>query len=450
MTATCDPTIQNLNLRQIMASFAYLAYCGQGITDKSNLAHLEAEILGLIEQAMPQIPPIAAPNPLWNVVWGPAVFTMPGALYQDNMMFVVQNQADKTQFAIAIRGTNFVSDLDWLMEDLDILQLIPWPPALYGAAKTGAAKTGAAKTGAAKTGAAKTGAAKTGAAKTGAISESTSIDLQILLAMKSRMPNGDVRTLQEFFLKDMTPRFPTGINLCVTGHSLGGCVAGTLALYLRDNPASWDATKNSFVCCITFAAPSAGNVDFATYSDGQFADQSKQFPGWDQTLGTNFDAVRCTLDVAWMAWQTHYVVIAGSEWYPPLLNIYKPTLYFYNAYGGTAFSSALTDLICPTLQDIMGPLNYKQVVAGATPLTGTFNGDPPKYWDYLSVFLEAFYAQAKYQHGSSYPCLLCVPQLNDSTIIVTQTPPSSSRIFSERLWQRVGKLVGGGAKRSPD
>ena len=68
MTATCDPTIQNLNLRQIMASFAYLAYCGQGITDKSNLAHLEAEILGLIEQAMPQIPPIAAPNPLWKVV----------------------------------------------------------------------------------------------------------------------------------------------------------------------------------------------------------------------------------------------------------------------------------------------------------------------------------------------------------------------------------------------
>jgi hypothetical protein len=425
MTATCDPTIQNLNLRQIMASFAYLAYCGQGITDKSNLAHLEAEILGLIEQAMPQIPPIAAPNPLWKVVWGPAVFTMPGALYQDNMMFVVQNQADKTQFAIAIRGTNFVSDLDWLMEDLDIPQLIPWPPALYGAAKTGAANTGA-------------------------ISESTSIDLQILLAMKSRNAKGIEMNLLEFFLKDVTPQFATGINLCVTGHSLGGCVAGTFALYLKENPASWDATKNSLVCCITFAAPSAGNADFATYSDGQFADQSKQFPGWDQTLGTNFDAVRCTLDVAPMAWLTSSVVITGSDWYPPLLNIYKPTLYFYNAYGGTAFSSALADLICPTLQDIMAPLNYQQVVAGATPLTGTFNGDPPKYWDYLSVYLEAFYAQAKYQHGSSYPCLLCVPQLNDSKIIVTQTPPSSSRIFSERVWQRVGKLVGGGAKRSPD
>ncbi len=424
MTATCDPTIQNLNLRQIMASFAYLAYCGQGITDNSNRWHLEAEILALIEQAMPQIPPIAAANPIWSVVWGPAVFTMPGALYQDNMMFVVQNQADKTQFAIAIRGTNFVSDLDWLMEDLDILQLISWPPALFGAAKNGTANTGA-------------------------ISESTSIDLQILLAMKSRMPNGDETCLLKF-LQRMTPQFPTGISLCVTGHSLGGCVAGTLALYLKENQTYWDATKNSLVCCITFAAPTAGNADFATYSDGQFADQSKQFPGWDQTLRTNFDAVRCTLDVAPMAWQTYSVVITGSDSYPPLLNIYKPTLYFYNAYGGTALSSALTDLICPTLKGIMAPLNYQQVVAGATPLTGTFQGDPPAYWDYLSVYLEAFYAQAKYQHGSSYPCLLGVPQLNDSTIIVTQTPPSSSRIFPERVWQRVGKLVAGGGKRSPD
>jgi len=414
MTATCDPTIQNLNLRQIMASFAYLAYCGQGIVSQTE-AEIEAEILQLIVQAMPKIPPIAVPNPLWNVVWGPAVFTMPGALYQDNMMFVVQNQGDKTQFAIAIRGTNFVSDLDWLMEDLDILQLIPWPGVTNAA-----------------------------------ISESTSIDLQILLAMKGKNAKGIEMKLLEFFLKDVTPQFSTGINLCVTGHSLGGCVAGTLALYLKDNQASWDAAKNSLVCCITFAAPSAGNAEFATYSDGQFADQSKQFPGWDQTLGTNFDAVRCTLDVAPMAWQTYYVVITGDEWYPPLLNIYGDNLNFWNAEGGSAFSSALARLICPALQGIMGPLNYQQVVAGATPLTGTFNGPSPAYWDYLSVYLEAFYAQAKYQHGSSYPCLLCVPQLNDPTIIVTQTPPSSSRIFPERVWQRVGKLVGGGDKRSPD
>jgi len=91
--------------RQIMLSFAYMAYCGELITTPSP----ESIILGYINSAMPQIPPIAAPNDTWGVVWGPAVYTVPGALYQDNMMYVVQNQADKTQFAIVVRGINFLS-----------------------------------------------------------------------------------------------------------------------------------------------------------------------------------------------------------------------------------------------------------------------------------------------------------------------------------------------------
>src|SRR5690349_4770247 len=111
-------TIQNLTQRQIMVSFAYLAYSGDKVTVSQNPSP-EAAILGYINASMPNIPPIAAPNDTWEVVWGPAVFTMPGALYQENMMFAVQNQVDRTQFAIAIRGTN--CDLDWLMEDLDIL-----------------------------------------------------------------------------------------------------------------------------------------------------------------------------------------------------------------------------------------------------------------------------------------------------------------------------------------
>jgi hypothetical protein len=390
MTATDDATTptQNLKLRQIMASFAYLAYCGQGITTPNP----EAEILRLIKRAMPQIPPLAHPNPPWQVVWGPAVFTMPGALYQDNMMFVAQNQSDPSQFVIAVRGTNFVSDLDWLMEDLDILQLIPWPTA-----------------------------------PNAAISESTSIDLQVLLGMIGKNGRGDEMCLLDF-LSGQT--FLRSINLCVTGHSLGGCVAGTLALYLKENRTHWDPRKYSFVCSVTFAAPTAGNAAFAKHSDQQFADQSKRFPGWDPTLGTNFDAVRCTLDVAWMSWMTYYVATPSGDSYPPLLNIYGDNLDFWNASGGSAFSVVLTQFVCPMLVDIMTPRNYQQVVPGATKLGGTFNGSPPPYDDPLKQYVEAFLEQAKYQHGSSYPILLGVPQLDDSKIIVTLTPPSSSRIVS--------------------
>ena len=50
-------TIQNLTQRQIMLSFAYLAYCGEEIVTPNP----QAQILNLINTAMPYIPPLANP-----------------------------------------------------------------------------------------------------------------------------------------------------------------------------------------------------------------------------------------------------------------------------------------------------------------------------------------------------------------------------------------------------
>ena len=146
-----------------MLSFAYLAYCGEQITS----ANPEPTILGYINAAMPLIPPIAAPNATWAIVWGPAVYTVPGAMYQDNLMYVVQNQSDTSQFAIAIRGTNSVAQLDWLLEDFDVLQQMNWPPGAATPSPAGAM-----------------------------MSESTSIDLQVLLAMQGATGNGDMRLIK--------------------------------------------------------------------------------------------------------------------------------------------------------------------------------------------------------------------------------------------------------------
>lgn|GEM_PF-2250484 len=397
----------NLTLRQVMMSFAYLAYCGQDITSRTN-PDPESEILGLINSAMQKIPPltpvasaVSPPQPNWNVVWGPAVFTMPGALYQDNMMFVAQNRLDSTQYAVAIRGTNFISDLDWLMEDLDIFQMIRWPAkvVLPGVEAM--------------------------------ISESTSIDLQIVLKTLKDKRTG---THLLDFLKLMTSQ---PVKLCVTGHSLGGCVAGTLALYLKDNR-DWDHTKNSVVCCITFAAPTAGDAEFAAYSDRRFKDDgSGTYPGWDTSLGTNFDAVRCSLDVAPLGWTTDAVTIPSGGYYPKVLTIYLPNLDFTQAAGGTwVLPPVLQGYVCPWLEGMLTLRNYRQVVRHAAPLTGIFNKsflmplvDAPMQ-DYLTAFIE----QARYQHGSSYPCLLGVPELNDQTVIVTERkPPSDSHA---RYWRR--------------
>src|SRR4030095_8588394 len=64
--------------------------------------------------------------------------------------------------------------------------------------------------------------------------------------------------------------------------------------------------------------------------------------------------------------------------------------------------------------------NYAQVVAGATAVTGIFN---PQYVGdtkngTLITYIQAFVAQAAYQHGSSYPIVLSVPALNNASIIV--------------------------------
>ena len=383
MTTTDDATITmpNLNLRKIMASFAYLAYCGQGITTPKP----ETEILRLINAAMPRIKPIASSTkkPLWSVVWGPAVFTMPGALYQDNMMFVAQNLADATQFVIAVRGTNFISDLDWLMEDFDVLQMIPWP-----------------------------------AAANAAISESTSIDLQILLGMIGKDGRGNGMSLLDF-LNGQT--FLRAIKLCVTGHSLGGCVAGTLALHLTENRTHWDPRKYSSVCSITFAAPTAGNAEFATYSDSKFAGQG-QFPGWDSTLKTNFDAVHCDQDVAPLAWTTIAVTSpSAGQPYPKLLTIYGSNLDFMNTDLGFAIGPFFYQYLCPALVKIMSARNYQQVGQGpAGKLNGSFNSALAPTAVTFEAYVTAFIAQAEYQHGSSYPILLGVPELNDPNIIVTR------------------------------
>jgi hypothetical protein len=59
-------------------------------------------------------------------------------------------------------------------------------------------------------------------------------------------------------------------------------------------------------------------------------------------------------------------------------------------------------------------------VAGAAALQGTFNpayvGDPNN--GTLITYMQAYLAQAAYQHSLSYPIVLQVPALNNPNIIV--------------------------------
>lgn len=387
-------TIANENMRQVALSLAYLAYCGEQITTPDP----EATILKYINNGIPQIPPLApGGNAAWKVVWGPVAYTVPGALYQDNLMYVAQNTTN-SQYVIAIRGTNFVSNLDWLMEDFDVLQQMPWPPG--STASTGSPM----------------------------ISESTSIDLQIVLAMQDKIFNGG--TLLNF-LSTVTKN--KSISLCVTGHSLGGCLASALTLYLKQNQIKWDNwQRKSIVSGITFAAPTAGNAAFAdlfsVFEGGPYPS------GWDPTIGSAFDPVQCSYDVAPMAWVADNVYSNGNS---PLLNVYAPASGFsttniaFNDNYLDAGSDAAFNLLLPTffpkIAGYISAQGYTQPgVTSYSSLPGVFEpGQGPQLvapgeWfgsnSLLTVF-DAFVAQAAWQHGSSYPNLLGVTELLNPDII---------------------------------
>lgn len=378
-----NAAIPNLQQRQVMLSFAYLAYCGEQITT----ANPEQTILGYINAAMPLIPPIAVPNATWSVVWGPAVYTVPGAMYQDNLMYIVQNQSDVTQFSIAIRGTNSVAELDWLLEDFDVLQQMNWPP---GAAQPNPAGA--------------------------MMSESTSIDLQVLLAMQGTTSSGSLSLLT--FLKSQSTN---PINICVTGHSLGGCLAGTLALFLKETQPSWDQSSGSIISCITFAGPTAGNTAYATYSDSMFSGGSYP-PDWDSSLGSTFDAVRCNYDVAPQAWiASNLYQGSGSSATSPLFQTYGTNLDFATGLGfgsDMAWNYIIENMLPPIAAFLTKP-DYQQPVSGAVQLQGTYNTAFAPASDGLTDYLKAFVQQAAWQHGNSYPTILGVPALLDSNIIRT-------------------------------
>jgi hypothetical protein len=88
-----------------------------------------------------------------------------------------------------------------------------------------------------------------------------------------------------------------GIDVTVTGHSKGGALASTLALWLADTqglvvPAAqqWDPERRARLRCFSFAGPSAGNTDFVRHSN--------------TTIGAQCWRVSNPLDVVPCAWQT--------------------------------------------------------------------------------------------------------------------------------------------------
>jgi len=168
----------------------------------------------------------------WSVVWGPALYSYVPTTTPDHIMFVAQ-QANTNNYAIGIAGTNFSSVIDVFDEDFAVGKTMPW---ILGGAPSGAA-----------------------------ISSGTFLGLSLLLNMtaSAKTPQAGVKLVD--FLKAESKKGSLNISAC--GHSLGGALAPTLALFLQNIKNLWDQSGKSTLMTMPVAGPTAGNDIFASYSN---------------------------------------------------------------------------------------------------------------------------------------------------------------------------------------
>ncbi len=352
--------------RQIMLSLAYLAYTGEPLPGfPSPDAQIKSDLTqSLSSNAATPIPPIAGD---WSIVWGPVSYTVPGSYYQDNMMYVVELSDPgngPAQYVVAVRGTDGKVALDWLFEDFDIIQTMPWP------------------------------LGSSGSNVVGQISESTSIALTILVNMHD---SSSGQTLIQFLQSEMDNLSASQASVCFTGHSLGATLCSTLALYMRDNQSAWDPKSKAIVTTINFAGPTAGDQEFATYFDNAFIyTGSSPLQYWSAPGPANSyaDCVRANLDIAPMIWNVTTMnqvedIYTGHD---PFEDIFAPL--------GTGE-------IISYIENATGQNQYTPILGNQPVLTVPF----VEKADLPPLNANHWVSEAIYQHRASYPNQLGVPSL---------------------------------------
>ena len=297
-----------------MARLSFLAYAGDKLTGDS--------VQATLAECMPKLLEHQADK--WTLAWGPAVYRFPIAKYDDNMMYVVRHVESSSELAIVIRGTDPPALDDWLAEDFDVDDQVGWP------AGDGDPK----------------------------ISKAISEGLHILV-QKLEAPEN----LTTFLTNEARKAHPAGLTLHVTGHSLGGALSPTLALWLHDNKSQWDPQGKAVISVYPLAGPTPGNTAFANY--------------YDSVLGNTTYRLWNPFDVVPRAWN-HESMGTMADLYEPLTR-------------ANPIERGLID----GLRSLVKDRDYSQIDPTQENLPGMANANE-KDWA----------AQAGWQHHCGYECAL--------------------------------------------
>ena len=249
------------------ASMAFLAYTGESIkVDPTTVFQIASQI----NQLLPTYPNL---NNDWQIIWGPALYSSDelDLKQQANLTFVAQSRSTPTSYIVATRGTVGDNIWEWLSEDLEA-DLLPWPtPSALEQAPF--------------------------------VSKATTDALTVVLSTipPTTVPAGysplpGAGTTLADFLASLTGK--GAIEICFTGHSLGGAIAPGLALWFKQAQGAvtvplndiyypmpaWDVNTDASISCVSLAGPTPGNQIFSRY----FGDLLKDT--YDRIYNTN-DAV---------------------------------------------------------------------------------------------------------------------------------------------------------------
>jgi len=227
----------------------------------------------------------------WTVVWGPQVVIGPALPYKDvaaNTLFIASQPGENggTVFVVAIAGTNPDSFYGWFGEDFAVANTLPWANALnldFAASGPNPATTSP------------------------LISQGTADGLAQLFTLTD--PNNNGQTFYQF-LQSQIAAAPAGpVEVIVTGHSLGGALSASVALWLADSqgPAAtfaWDPNYRAIVSALPSAGAPPGNAGFALH--------------YDAVLGPRTNRLWNALDVIPHAWELDLLNQAPHLYFPYL------------------------------------------------------------------------------------------------------------------------------------
>jgi hypothetical protein len=352
-----------------------LGHCFSGSVDT-----IEAALTQALDARLVDLQPDIGP---WQVVWGPAVYELPTSDRPDNVMFVARNGGvpGLPRLVVSIAGTNPYSFLDWIVEDFLVSTQVPWPsgqPFALGRR----------------------------------IALGTFIGLSVLQTLKPGAAQPGAGATVRDFLAAQVAGGPTAVNL--GGHSLGGALSPTLALWLHDTQRDWDPAGHASLSVLPSAGPTAGNQEFAAYSDAK--------------IGPLVTRLHNPLDVVPHAWASADVQAIPTLYVPQI-----PPDAVVNDFAELAL-------------DISQGCDYAQINADAPPLAGAavnpalINAGDPGFVN--------FFRQAAFQHVDAYYNLLGVPGLSQVMSCVQATAKVAgpadilSRLETKLAKFRVARLPG--------